>query len=211
MLGSFLLGYQLLASKRDAAYEPGGREFESLRARQKFAVTPNTYLSGFPPKPGGCGSFIGTLPADGIGRSTRWVVRYVPEFEKRWNRYARRITSSARPTVLFKKPKKDFDERRTGVWAKGLAPVRRVTGGLTCSIRWPGRNSMGTSLVGNFSVNDGSQVWVVSRHMPHLCEYQIRVAERWCVLDSTKPERSFFCGAGGARIADLGRWAGAGR
>jgi transposase-like protein len=26
----------------------------------------------------------------------RWVVRYVPEFEKRWNRYARRIGSSWR-------------------------------------------------------------------------------------------------------------------
>jgi transposase-like protein len=26
----------------------------------------------------------------------RWVIRYVPEFEKRWNRYARRIGSSWR-------------------------------------------------------------------------------------------------------------------
>jgi len=26
----------------------------------------------------------------------RWVVRYVPEFEKRWNRYARRVGSSWR-------------------------------------------------------------------------------------------------------------------
>lgn len=26
----------------------------------------------------------------------RWVVQYVPEFEKRWNRYARRIGSSWR-------------------------------------------------------------------------------------------------------------------
>jgi transposase-like protein len=26
----------------------------------------------------------------------RWIVRYVPEFEKRWNRYARRIGSSWR-------------------------------------------------------------------------------------------------------------------
>jgi transposase-like protein len=26
----------------------------------------------------------------------RWVVRYVPEFEKRWNRYSRRVGSSWR-------------------------------------------------------------------------------------------------------------------
>ena len=34
---------------RVPGYEPGGREFESLRARQKFAVTPNTYLYFFRP------------------------------------------------------------------------------------------------------------------------------------------------------------------
>jgi transposase-like protein len=26
----------------------------------------------------------------------RWVVRYVPEFEKRWNRWARKVNSSWR-------------------------------------------------------------------------------------------------------------------
>ena len=26
----------------------------------------------------------------------RWVIRYVPEFEKRWNRWARRVNSSWR-------------------------------------------------------------------------------------------------------------------
>jgi hypothetical protein len=32
--GDFFLSYQSLVCKRDAGYEPGGREFESLRARQ---------------------------------------------------------------------------------------------------------------------------------------------------------------------------------
>jgi hypothetical protein len=31
---------------------------------------------------------------------------------------------------------------------------------------WPGRDSMGTALVGTLSVNDGSRVWVVSRSVP---------------------------------------------
>ena len=31
---NFLLSYQLLVCKRNTGYEPGGREFESLRARQ---------------------------------------------------------------------------------------------------------------------------------------------------------------------------------
>jgi transposase-like protein len=33
-----------------------------------------------------------------VSRTTilRWVVRYVPEFEKRWNRYARRVGTSWR-------------------------------------------------------------------------------------------------------------------
>jgi hypothetical protein len=34
MPGDFLSSYQLLVRKRDAGYEPGGREFESLRARR---------------------------------------------------------------------------------------------------------------------------------------------------------------------------------
>jgi hypothetical protein len=36
--GDLLLSYQLLARKRAAAYEPGGREFESLRARQIIQI-----------------------------------------------------------------------------------------------------------------------------------------------------------------------------
>jgi transposase-like protein len=34
----------------------------------------------------------------------RWVVRYVPEFERRWNRHARRIGSSWRVDVRIPTP-----------------------------------------------------------------------------------------------------------
>jgi transposase-like protein len=48
---------------------------------------------------------VAIMAERGLGMShttiLRWVVRYVPEFEKRWNRYARRIGSSWRADETY--------------------------------------------------------------------------------------------------------------
>ena len=46
----------------------------------------------------------------------RWVIRYVPEFEKRWNRWARQVNSSWRA-----------DETYTACGANGTTSIARST------------------------------------------------------------------------------------
>jgi hypothetical protein len=70
----------------------------------------------------------------------RWVIRYVPEFEKRWNRFARPVNNSWRVDETYVKVR--------GKYISGHAHSRSTLPGSESHASWPGpaANRSGTAI-----------------------------------------------------------------